>query len=114
MIALLRTLTRKSKLGFGKNKNYTVEDLLSRNKQIDLISAYYKLTSINFTDDILLQLKINEDEKIIKPGIDLDMYYSILEKYPAKIRNRASDKLKPKNKPYTKEKLQSINHGHTR
>lgn len=112
MIAILRTLTKKSKIGYGKNKDYTVQDLLDRRKHIDLIASYYKLTCINYTEDIFLELKIKEEERIVKPGVNLDVYKIVLDRYPKRFKNKELEKMRPKIKPLTKEKLQSINHGH--
>jgi hypothetical protein len=86
--------------------------LLDRRKQVDLISAYYKLTSINFTEDILLELKIEIDDKIPKPGADLQKYKVVLNRYPKRVRNREIEKLRLKSKSLTKQQLQAINHGH--
>ena len=67
-IATLRILTRKSKLGFGKYKNYTVQELLDLGREIELINPYFYLTSINFIEDILIELKITEEYRIPKPS----------------------------------------------
>jgi len=40
-------MTRKSKMGFGKYKEKTVQEMLDLRRTLVLISAYYKLTSIN-------------------------------------------------------------------
>ena len=64
MIPTLRTMTRKSKMGFGKYKDKTVQEMLDLRRNLDLISPYYKLTSINYTEDILNEL--NLEETIIK------------------------------------------------
>jgi len=112
MIPTLRTLTKKSKLGFGRHKDYTVQNLLDRRKHLDLVAAYYKLTSINFMEEILLELKIQEEDRVKKPGVDLIKYNIVLNKYPKKIINKAIDKLKLKHKSLTKQQLQAINHGH--
>jgi hypothetical protein len=50
---LLRKLTKKSTLNFGKFKYLTVDRLLGMKKQIELTSIYFKLSTITFTDDIL-------------------------------------------------------------
>ena len=73
MIPTLRILTRKTKLRFGRWKDYTVQDLLDLRKQKELISPYYKLTPINYTEDILIELKITKDYRIEKPGTDREM-----------------------------------------
>jgi len=112
MIATLRTLTKKSKIGYGKHKDHTVQDLLDRRKHIDLIASYYKLTCINYTEDIFLELKIKQEDRIAKPGIDLEVYKIVLDRYPKRFRNREIEKLRLKSKPLSKQQLQSINHGH--
>lgn len=115
MIPILRILTRKSKLGFGKMKGYTVQEMLNLRKHLDLISAYYKLTSINFTEEILIELKITEDYRIKKPSSDIDEYYRFLNEngFELKVRSvRGADLMKKKNNPFLKGQLQSINHGH--
>ena len=74
-VVLLRTLTRKSKLGFGKHKNITVQQFLDENKPLKLISPYYKLTTINFTEDILDELNISPEWRVDKPGSNEDLYF---------------------------------------
>lgn len=113
MIPTLRTLTRKSKLGFGKDKDLTVQRILDLRKNLSLISAYYKLTSINFTEDILTELKITEEYRIEKPSANKEMYYKFLNENGYKLRSRGqgADKLKKETKPFSKSQLQGMNHG---
>ena len=113
MIANLRTLTRKSKLGFGKNANYTIQELLNRNKKVDLVCCYYKLTSINFTPDILDELKITEQFRIKKPSKNKLLFKIVLSFYPRRSINHINNKIdKLKTKPkISKSQLQSRNHG---
>lgn len=115
MIATLRTLTKKSKLGFGKNKELTVDRIIKLGKELSLISAYYKLSSINFTEDILTELGIKEEFRIKKPSANKDAYYKFLEssyKYQIKDNYGGADKLKRNLKPFSKSQLQAFNHGH--
>jgi Leucine-rich repeat (LRR) protein len=104
---LLRTLTRKSKLGFWNftRAHDTVQVLIDRNKHQDLIAAYYKLNKINFLDDILDELKITSEWRIEKPGTDIDIYYAFLEqsdyKMPPKYK---ADILKYQHKYFTSDK----------
>jgi len=108
---LLRTLTRKSKLDVW-NLPGTVQDLLDRKKQMQLIAAYYKLTTINYTDDILDELKIISEWKIEKPGSDKELYYKFLnEKGYTKRRRGGADKLIKMNLGIKKSILQAKNHG---
>ena len=114
MIPTLRTLTRKSKLGFGKWKDHTVQELLDLRKHLVLIAPYYKLTSINYIEDILIELKITEQYRIEKPSANKEMYYKFLNENGYKLKQRGvygSDILKKSRKQSTKAQLQSNNHG---
>ena len=104
---LLRTLTRKSKLGFGKYKERTVQQLIDSRQLLQLISAYYKLTTINYMDDIL------EEFRIKKPSSDKDLYYEFLnaQGYEKRKRGVGSDKLKKQTKVPSRNKLMGKNHG---
>ena len=113
MIPTLRTLTRKSKLGFGKWKDYTVQELLDLRKPLVLIAPYYKLTSISYTEDILIELKITKDYRIEKPSANKEEYYNFLKKNGYKLKQRGvygSDIMKKASKRLTKGQLQSKNH----
>jgi len=117
---LLRTLTLKSKINIGKYKDDTVSDLLARGKQKELISFYYKLTSINFTPDILKLLGIVDKWVIEKPSSNKDMYYQFLNntgyisnrKNLIKNRNRAIDLMRAKTSALPKSYLANKNQGH--
>ena len=114
MIPILRTLTRKSKLGFGKWKNYTVQELLDLRKPLVLIAPYYKITSINYIEDILIELKIIEDYRIEKPSANKEMYYKFLNENGYKLKQRGvygADIMKKASKQLTKVQLQANNHG---
>ena len=112
MIPTLRIMTRKSKIGFGKYKDKTVQEMLDLRHFRDLISSYYKLTSINYTEDILNELKITEQYRIEKPSANKEMYYKFLKEnnYKPKSSGRA-DKLKKESGAFSKRRLQGMNHG---
>ena len=108
---LLRTLTRKSKLNVW-NLNGTVQDLFDRKKQIQLLGAYYKLTTINYTDDILDELGITPEWRIEKPGANEELYYKFLDENGYKKRSRGkADELLRMNLGIKKSWLQAKNHG---
>jgi len=126
MIVNLRTLTLKSKLGFGNYKHETVEKLIGMNKQESLISAYFKLGKISFNNEVLGLLDITEEYLIPKPGKDLEMYYVFLNDKGytrrtikrRKAIERRSEKgmnsglgMLPKTSLSSKSKLQGKNHG---
>ena len=117
---LLRTLTRKSKLGFGKLRDVTIQEMLDDRLfygKLSLISPYYKLTTINYTDDILEELGITAKYRIEKPSANKDMYYRFLKEngYKRKLRTRdGANKMKSAwelNLGLSKTFLQSKNHG---
>jgi|10_taG_2_1085330.scaffolds.fasta_scaffold25297_1 hypothetical protein len=120
MSILLRTLTLKSKIGVGKYKDETVEHAIQRKKQRDLISMYYKLTTINFNTEVLELLGITGDWIIKKPSSNKDMYYDFLNntgyiptrKNKIKNRNKQLDRMKSKTNPFDPKFLQRKNHGH--
>jgi len=113
MIPTLRILTRKSKLRFGKKKELTVQKILDLRQPLILISAYYKLTSINFTEDILIELKITKDYRIEKPSSNKDEYYRFLNENGYEIKNMGvgSDIMKKRTGAFSKSQLQGFNHG---
>ena len=117
MIPTLRILTRKTKLRFGRWHDYTVQDLLDLRKQKELISPYYKLTPINYTEDILIELKITKDYRIEKPGTDREMYFKFISEngYYTKHKrtgnklSKGADIMKIRSRPLSKAQLKSIN-----
>jgi hypothetical protein len=68
MIVLLRTLTKKSVIGFGNHRLNTVGDVFIMNRQVDLIKMYFLLGSISFHKDILDELHIPDHLRFEKPG----------------------------------------------
>lgn len=112
MIPTLRTLTRKTKFRIGKDKDLTVQRMLDLGKNLSLVSAYYKLTSINYTEDILEELGIVGDFVIEKPSTDKILYLDfVMEHGLARGRGYASDKLIKRSRPMSKGRMQSLNHG---
>lgn len=114
MIPTLRIMTRKSKIGFGKYKDLTVQTMLDFNRKLELISAYYKLTSINYNEDVLNELNITDEYRIDKPSSNKEMYYKFLKEngYKRRERGKGADKLKIFSKPPLKSYLKRINQGH--
>jgi hypothetical protein len=112
MIPTKRVLTRKTKFRIGKDKDLTVQRMLDLGKTINLVSAYYKLTSIDYTKDILDEIGIVGDFVIEKPSTNKTLYLDfVMEHGLARGFNRASDKLRKRSRPMSKARMQSINHG---
>ena len=71
---LLRTLTMKSKIGFGLYPDLCVQELIQLKKYKELISMYYQLEKINFDEEVKEYLGIVFERVISKPGKDYEMY----------------------------------------
>lgn len=76
---LLRTLTGKSVLWFGKYNGVKVQQVIDLRSHTYLRWIYYNITGITFTDDILKELTITENRKIKKPGIAPEMHDKVME-----------------------------------
>ena len=68
-ILLLRKMTFKSKIGFGRYPDLTVKELIDIGKASELIYMYYGLDRIDFVQEVKDELCI---EEITKPGKILD------------------------------------------
>jgi len=70
---MLRTLTYKSKMNFGKYSHNTVADIINILEDSEYIQwVYYNMSNISFHKDILSDLKINQT--IEKPGKNPDLF----------------------------------------
>ena len=126
MVTLLRTLTLKSEMRFGKYYDLTVGTILTRYKKHYLMWVYYNMSKITFTDDVLGSLGIIEKDRIEKPGannklgrIMVAKHKESWDEYTVKlirnqIRLKAKEKLKglKQDPKYTKGGLARYNQGH--
>lgn len=124
----LRTLTRKSKLGYGYYAENTVGELLDKKYYKALRYAYYCVQNINFMPDILEQLHIVGKMVIEKPGVDHEKYelsnlFAMenrrgVGKDKAKLiqywreKRKAIRKEREASKDISQGRLQAFNHGH--
>jgi hypothetical protein len=71
---LKRILTRKSIIGYGSMdvRDLSVQMLLDLGNHNFLINSYYNLDKIDFIDDILNELGITAEWRIVKPSKDYD------------------------------------------
>ena len=130
-IILLRTLSRKSSLGFGQYSNMTIHQIINIHKTGYLRWVYYNFEGITFTDDILNEIYVREKDKIKKPGKNPELHtettfkkFSSLKrndpayfKIVSKERKNRKQKLirkemSRKKECFSKSILQSKNHGH--
>lgn len=124
---LLRTLTRKSKIGWGKFPEMTVQQIMDAGYKYELIKLYYTIQTITYTEDILEELAIFERYRIPKPGVDKEMLakkqYMRLDKRTngkARFIQKANEKKRAVRRcekveeevNLSKAALQAINHGH--
>ena len=79
MIPLLRTMTRKSILKYGKFSKYTVQHIIDLRRKDELVWVYFMKDAATFTEDILEELGITKEYKIDKPGIDEEMLIKLRE-----------------------------------
>lgn len=130
-VPLYRKLAYKSKIGFGKYADVTVESIFAIKQEQYLIWLYYQMSNISFVDEILDRLGI---EKISKPGKSDELYkkyrqqrfidkrskmtkeeymhYRWAQKCADKRIDLARLKQKERELHQTKGQLQQINHGH--
>jgi len=125
-IPLLRTLTKKSKLGFGKYADIPIQQIFDYKQPTYLRWIYYNYEGITFTDDILNEIPILKDERINKPGKNPEMVqfafsnnYDCLNRYITKRvqKNRLKAKYMCFKKStstqyFSKSLLQRKNQGH--
>lgn len=122
----LRTLTRKSKIGWGMYKDRTVQEMIGSYKK-QLAWLYYNVEWMTFTQDILDELGIKGKWCIEKPGVDKKSYEARLRhildfKYGDKVkfvmynrkkRRQAKELLKAEEESISsKARMMAYNHGH--
>jgi len=66
---LLRTLSRKSVLWFGKFEGLSVQQIIDMKRGQYLRWLYYNCQGVSFLNDVLEEIRINEYWRIKKPGI---------------------------------------------
>jgi hypothetical protein len=72
-VVLLRTLTRKSIIGFGQYSEMSVGQIIDMQKGLYLIWIYFHVEGISFSPEVFDELKLYEKYRISKPGINHDM-----------------------------------------
>ena len=88
-VTLLRTLTLKSTLKFGKYYDLTVDEILNSKglRGVKWLTwAYYQADKISFMPDILEVLGITEQNRINKPGKVSEEEMLIFIQHAVKIR----------------------------
>jgi hypothetical protein len=95
----LRTLTKKSLMGFGKYAECTVQQVINLQKVTYLVYVYFHLSGITFEDKLLDELNIYIEDRIIKPGTNPEKYEEILHKKKSScLRSHTLDYYKKKSR----------------
>jgi hypothetical protein len=71
---LLRKMTLRSVIGFGRYPELSVQELINLNKHSELIKMYYGLEKIDFDDEVKEILQIRGDRIIPKPSKSWEVY----------------------------------------
>jgi hypothetical protein len=124
----LRTLTKKSVLGFGKYSDLTVMHVLNSNHTRYLRWVYYNCDMISFMDDILEEIRIPETHRIEKPGKNPEMHEELNDLIESKMpgfnrfkmkshqkrvtKGVSASKMHGEKRNYTKGSMQAANQGH--
>jgi hypothetical protein len=131
-VVLLRKLTRKSMMNFGKYYDLTVQEIIDLLKHKYLRWVYFNCSNIDFFEDVLDEIKIPLEFRIIKPskkpilheqcneyildGFPEYFKQKVLEKNSyrsVKINNAISiNKLNKNKNHFRKDYLARKNHGH--
>lgn len=121
---LLRRLTEKSVLGFGKFADSTVGHIIGYNQFNYLRWVYYNMSNIDFMPDVLDKLNVPVEHRISKPGKDPEKHEVVFllnsqkmsglskfreklkRKSRAKVRSRLSNMRENKSKAYLRSQNQ--------
>jgi hypothetical protein len=124
----LRTLSKKSVLGFGKYASATIQQIIDLQHTNYLRWIYYNFEGISFNDEVLKEIYISDSDKINKPGKNSELHEQITKRlyynlsFDKRVKMNSHLKKKSKKRSYSlskqfdylssKKYLQSKNHGH--
>jgi hypothetical protein len=74
MIPNKRTLTLKSKFGFGEHFDKTIEHLINLNKKYYIAWVYYNNDIIDYNQEIKDLIGLTKEHEISKPGRNPEYY----------------------------------------
>jgi len=81
-VLLLRTLTRKSIIGFGTFREWSVQNMIDMCKTYELLSIYYTCRNIDFNQDLKDELCIYGEREIDKKHPSAERYIENGNLYP--------------------------------
>jgi hypothetical protein len=77
-VPLLRTLTLKSRIGFGQFRDLTVSEIIDLAMLPYLRWLYFNMEGLTFTNEILINIKIDQDFRIEKPGRKPELHEKLM------------------------------------
>lgn len=104
-VVLLRTLTRKSRIGFGAYTDLTVQNLLDTFRHKELYNIYYAFRNIDFCQDLKDELCIHGEREIDKKLPNPDRFFKDAPRFTALCMSEMIDK---KNNKQQKTELNMI------
>ena len=121
---LLRTLTGKSVMWFGKYEGLKVQQIIDLHYKDYLRWLYYNVAGITFTKDVLIAITINGERTILKPGVAPEKHQQVFEENRknmhlfTKNHNDRIMRIRAKTRlidachsvSFTKGQLQAVNH----
>jgi hypothetical protein len=121
---VLRTLTGKSVMWFGKYEGLKVQQIIDLHHKDYIRYIYYNFSGITFTEEVLKEVAISNERVIKKPGTAPEMHQQVFEenrkimhlftrKHNDNLINiRAKIKLNAvcRSVKFTKSQLQAVNH----
>jgi len=90
-VVLLRKLTEKSILKFGKYSDIKIRNILIAKNYDYLRWVYFNCSNITFIDEIIEQLNIPEEFLINKPATNIDFYVKLKELNSLKISSKSKE-----------------------
>jgi len=115
-VPILRKLTEKSILGFGKYADCAVRHLLDINETVFLRWIYFNSSRITFIDEILDKIHIPDEFRINKPGTNKEMFKKCNEYNLSKLdgftlfKKQQHSKRKKKARFMNKKIVDNMNH----
>ena len=97
-VVLLRKMTNKSVMNFGKYFDLTVQQILDTKKRKYLRWVYFNCSNITFTDELLDELLIPVDYRFDKPSKNIELGEKLDENLKESYSDAFKEKLKKKGK----------------
>lgn len=105
-IVLLRKLALKSPLNFGKYSDRSVVQCMAFAPGRSYLRwAYFNMSRITFKDDILDDLLIPQDLRIVKPGTNDGNHRIMKQRFTDQYNGEAPEHVKEKNDRYKKKRM---------